>query len=88
MDNRHNQYDVIHLWAKKVYGGDIGLAYLGSVCLQHINCAINGFMWDTLGISPFTIAHELGHNSGTPYDEKTCVWTRNLHNVQRGDFIS
>lgn len=44
MDNRHNQYDVIHLWAKKVYGGDIGLAYLGSVCLQNINCAINGFM--------------------------------------------
>lgn len=55
------------------YDVNLGMAHLGAVCLPHINCAINSFLWDTLGPVSLTIVHELGNNLGMPHHKKSCV---------------
>ncbi|ELW65230.1 Disintegrin and metalloproteinase domain-containing protein 25 [Tupaia chinensis] len=65
-------HDVAHLVIKSGFGGYLGLAYVGTVCINWLNCGVNSFMNDRYSTFAVTLAHEMGHNLGMAHDDNTC----------------
>ena len=77
-----NGYDgrLAHLLTTRSVGG--GIAYVGVLCSTSIPCAVSGSL--STSITPFpsyswnveVVAHELGHNFGSPHTHR-CAWNGN-----------
>ncbi|XDA78635.1 hypothetical protein R6Z07F_008725 [Ovis aries] len=72
LDNRL-PHDAAHLFIKKSFGIQLGLAYVDGVCQNPLNCAIIVFEDDSLFDTGLIVTHELGHNLGMLHDTEFCV---------------
>uniref|UniRef100_G1TZR0 ADAM metallopeptidase domain 20 n=1 Tax=Oryctolagus cuniculus TaxID=9986 RepID=G1TZR0_RABIT len=70
--NNRIPHDVIHLLVRHGFGSYLGLAFLGAVCDNRYNCAVNSFREKSVIQFVSTIAHELGHNYGMQHDTPGC----------------
>ncbi|XP_037685035.1 disintegrin and metalloproteinase domain-containing protein 20-like [Choloepus didactylus] len=66
-------HDIVHLIADRSFGMNLGLAYVGTVCLAQVNCAVLSFMGYNLADFSVIMAHELGHNLGMLHDTTYCT---------------
>ncbi|XP_037382352.1 disintegrin and metalloproteinase domain-containing protein 25-like [Talpa occidentalis] len=66
-------HDAAHAFVKQDFGDDLGLAYVGAVCSQVYNCAVESFTSDLLYDFAYIVAHELGHNLGMLHDDSFCT---------------
>ncbi|KAF7472671.1 Hypothetical predicted protein [Marmota monax] len=66
-------HDTVHLFIKKSFGKLLGLAFVGTICNNLYNCAIDSFEGDSVSFFAYIVAHELGHNLGMKHDENTCT---------------
>ncbi|KAB1256099.1 Disintegrin and metalloproteinase domain-containing protein 20 [Camelus dromedarius] len=58
--NTRMPHDAAHVFVKKQYNINIGLAYIGSVCNQRFNCGVDSFMGESLYSVAYTASHEIG----------------------------
>ncbi|XP_052018847.1 disintegrin and metalloproteinase domain-containing protein 26A-like [Apodemus sylvaticus] len=70
-----DRHDIVHLLVKRSYGINLGIAFVGSVCLS-LNCAVNSFTSEKMLDTAFVVAHEMGHNLGLTHDGKYCTCGR------------
>ncbi|NXX84194.1 ADA20 protein, partial [Urocolius indicus] len=65
-------HDVAHLFALQSFGSSLGLAYVGSVCMNQWSSAVISFGESKLSLLVTTFVHELGHNLGMSHDQQDC----------------
>uniref|UniRef100_A0A8D0MGM2 Disintegrin and metalloproteinase domain-containing protein 25-like n=1 Tax=Sus scrofa TaxID=9823 RepID=A0A8D0MGM2_PIG len=71
--NTRLPHDVAHIFVKKDFGTNVGLAFVGTVCKTHTNCGIDSFLNGDITDSAYIVSHEIGHNLGMGHDDtKTC----------------
>ena len=76
------KYDSIYLMtSKKIYGGFLGVAFMGGVCERYSHfCGNSGFGFDKgMYDGIYTACHEIAHNLGSDHDgdgyAKSCPWS-------------
>ncbi|XP_070787371.1 disintegrin and metalloproteinase domain-containing protein 20-like [Pituophis catenifer annectens] len=64
--------DVAHLFAYKPFVGEIGRAFIGTICSSHWSSGIISYRTRSLFLFSEIFAHELGHALGMGHDKKYC----------------
>ncbi|XP_055480329.1 disintegrin and metalloproteinase domain-containing protein 25-like, partial [Psammomys obesus] len=65
--------DIAHLFVGYYFGINLGLAYVGSVCMPTYNCGVDCLTENNLIFVGEIAAHEIGHNLGMWHDDVLCT---------------